>query len=131
MRISDWSSNGCSSDLQRNEEMIIVAIDNRHPNGLAAQFPRAGETGEPATQYNDMGGPTCAHSPPGVAIHVQSHSLLRVEGAWSASPARLDHAWQLSSRGKVPQHHPSQFELAIIGARASRQFAPEIGRAHV
>src|SRR3546814_15488832 len=81
---------------QRHEEMIIVAIDNRHPNGLAAQFPRAGETGEPATQYNDMGGPTCAHSPPGVAIHVQSQSLLSVEGAGSASPARLDHAWQLS-----------------------------------
>src|SRR3546814_12883129 len=102
MRISDWSSDVCSSDLllDAEEEPVIVVLERREPRAVAVV--RGGE----AHPRRDAGVQMLL--PPreerGVAMIAQPHRP-RVERCTAAKPLPIS--------GRVAQHHPRSEERRV------------------
>src|SRR3546814_5130812 len=137
MRISDWSSDVCSSDLLRIERVQRLRTIERHQGDGAARFDEKGFVGHSYLLRHsgegrnlDGGTPACA----GVTVQVRGVHL-----SFSGKGAKIASTQSSVTASGVGGSHFGLLSLSMINARTpsmksciwTTRLPIEIGRAHV
>src|SRR3546814_3643965 len=129
MRISDWSSDVCSSDLAREETGALIAIDPDDPYFLELQGQTLLESGKPADALAPLRRATQLTGNQPLIATLFGHALMATE-----DPANFKEAERVL-RAAVVRDRENPFAWYQLGtiyaANGDMPRARQIGRAHV